>query len=126
MCSSDLGQPEDIAWGVLFLASDESSFVTGSELVIDVGKVRGIRGFRYLARQDGGWNGAFAKTEFSISDSPDVFSDPVVQATFKKVRTAQTADCAKPVRGRYVRVRILSEVNGQAWGSAAEIGIIGN
>ena len=96
------------------------------ELVIDLGKVREIRGFRYLARQDGGWNGAFAKTEFSISDSPDVFSDPVVQATFKKVRTAQTADCAKPVRGRYVRVRILSEVNGQAWGSAAEIGIIGN
>ncbi len=32
-----LGQPEDVAYGVLFLASDESSFVTGSELVIDGG-----------------------------------------------------------------------------------------
>jgi len=31
------GQPEDIAYGVLFLASDESSFMTGSELVIDGG-----------------------------------------------------------------------------------------
>ena len=32
-----LGQPEDVAYGVLYLASDESSFVTGSELVIDGG-----------------------------------------------------------------------------------------
>ncbi len=32
-----MGIPEDIAYGVLYLASDESSFVTGSELVIDGG-----------------------------------------------------------------------------------------
>lgn len=32
-----LATPEDIAWGILYLASDESSFVTGSELVIDGG-----------------------------------------------------------------------------------------
>jgi cyclopentanol dehydrogenase len=31
------GDPEDVAYGVLFLASDESSFMTGSELVIDGG-----------------------------------------------------------------------------------------
>jgi NAD(P)-dependent dehydrogenase (short-subunit alcohol dehydrogenase family) len=31
------GEPEDVAYGVLYLASDESSFVTGSELVIDGG-----------------------------------------------------------------------------------------
>ena len=33
------GEPEDVAYGVLFLASDESSFMTGSELVIDGGWV---------------------------------------------------------------------------------------
>ena len=32
-----LGTAEDIAWGIVYLASDESAFVTGSELVIDGG-----------------------------------------------------------------------------------------
>lgn len=32
-----LGEPEDIAYAVLYLASDESNFATGTELVIDGG-----------------------------------------------------------------------------------------
>ncbi|MBN9270244.1 MAG: SDR family oxidoreductase, partial [Mesorhizobium sp.] len=32
-----LGEPKDIAYMVLYLASDESKFVTGSEMVVDGG-----------------------------------------------------------------------------------------
>lgn len=32
-----VGEPMDVAYGVLYLASDESKFVTGSELIIDGG-----------------------------------------------------------------------------------------
>jgi NAD(P)-dependent dehydrogenase (short-subunit alcohol dehydrogenase family) len=34
-----MGMPEEIAYGILFLASDESSYMTGTEMIIDGGKV---------------------------------------------------------------------------------------
>lgn len=95
------------------------------QLVIDLGADYMISGFRYLVRQDGGWNGAFAQTEFCVSDSSEEFSRPVVTQVFNKTREAQAADCKSPVRGRYVLVRVLSEVNENPWASAAEIGVVG-
>ena len=32
-----MGTPEEIAYGILFLASDEASYVTAAELVMDGG-----------------------------------------------------------------------------------------
>jgi NAD(P)-dependent dehydrogenase (short-subunit alcohol dehydrogenase family) len=36
-----LGEPEDVAWAVLYLASDESRWVTGQALVVDGGFAAG-------------------------------------------------------------------------------------
>ena len=95
------------------------------EVVIDLGRTRPLAGFRYLARQDDGWNGAFAETEFFVSDSADNFPDkPAARATFEKLKTSQKADCFTATSGRYVLVRNLTEVNDGPWGSAAEIGIV--
>lgn len=33
-----LGKPEDVAYTVLFLASDEARFITGAEFIIDGGQ----------------------------------------------------------------------------------------
>jgi len=95
------------------------------ELVIDLGANHTVRGLRYLARQDQGWNGAIKDCELYVSSDPKQFGEPVAKATFRKVKTAQDLKCP-PTRGRYVLLRALSEINGGPWASAAEVGVIGD
>ena len=96
------------------------------EVVIDLGSELGVSGIQYLARQDGGWNGAFAAVEVSVaSNIQDLDSTESFKHTFEKKRQPQTMVFNAPRVGRYVQIRILSEVNGGPWASAAEIGVLG-
>jgi enoyl-[acyl-carrier-protein] reductase (NADH) len=45
-----IGKPIEVVYGVLFLASDEASFITGTELVIDGGLSRNSFGGRTTPR----------------------------------------------------------------------------
>jgi hypothetical protein len=93
-------------------------------LVIDLGKTRKIAGFRYLPRQLG-YGGQFAKTEFFVSENARDFGDkPAAETTFTASKRAQAADCPLPVSGRYVLVRVMSEIRGKPIAAAAEIGVV--
>lgn len=94
------------------------------ELVIDLGGQYSIRAIRYLTRQDPGWNGSFGKCEVFVSSDVTSFDEPVCTPTFKKIKKAQEVSFDE-VKGRFVKIRILSEINGGPWASAAEIGFVG-
>jgi arylsulfatase A-like enzyme len=94
------------------------------EVVIDLGKRYTISGFRYLARQDVGWNGAVKDCEFYLATDLENWGQPIAKTTFKKIKQAQQVDC-EATEGRYVRIRVLSEVNAGPWASISELGIIG-
>ncbi len=94
------------------------------ELLIDLGRERVVRGFRYLARQDGGWNGAIRDCEFFVGSSAEKLGAAVARATLQKSLRSQDVAC-KSVKGRYVKIRVLSEVNDGPWASIAELGVVG-
>jgi hypothetical protein len=43
-----MGQPEDVAYAALFLASDESGFITGQVLKVDGGQLAHLPHYAYL------------------------------------------------------------------------------
>ncbi|MBK8974297.1 MAG: sulfatase-like hydrolase/transferase [Planctomycetes bacterium] len=93
------------------------------ELVLDLGTPRRLVGFRYLARQDNGWNGTVAACELSLGDDPDAFPAPVVSTTLRRTKDPQ--DVTFPATtARYVRFRALSEIQSGPWASAAELALL--
>ncbi|MGQ9770873.1 MAG: sulfatase-like hydrolase/transferase [Thermogutta sp.] len=94
------------------------------ELVFDLGGDYTVRAVRYLARQDFGWNGTIQDCEVTVSPTLDFPEQPTARVRFSKTKEAQEA-AIPATRGRYVRLKILSEVNGGPWASIAEIGFVG-
>ena len=93
-------------------------------MIIDLGRERSISGLHYLARQDGGWNGAVKDCQLYITNDLEKFSEPVAKPVFTKSRKTQRVKF-KETKGRYVKLIITSEVNGGPWASISEIGFVG-
>lgn len=93
------------------------------ELVIDLGDELEIIGFQYLPRQDQS-NGRIAEYEFHVSGDAESWDQPAARGMFEATSAPQRVFLAGPVRGRYVRLRALSEVNRNPWTSVAEFGLL--
>ena len=63
------------------------------ELIIDLGREHTIKGFRYLPRQDAGWNGTIKEIEITVSNDADNFGEHTAKATFKTIKPAQDITC---------------------------------
>jgi hypothetical protein len=94
------------------------------EMQIDLGFGYSISGFRYLPRQDGSVNGRIGQYEFYVSSDGVNWGSAVATGTFANDATQKEVDFTAKT-GRFVRLRALSEVNGKAWTSAAEISVLG-
>jgi arylsulfatase A-like enzyme len=94
------------------------------ELVLDLGDEYTVHGIRYLARPDGGWNGAVADCDVGVANTADFADAKAEKHRFKKQKAAQDFRFQHPQKGRFLRLRVLSEVNGGPWASIAELGIL--
>ena len=96
------------------------------EIVIELNPPSTIKGFTYLPRQDEEVNGTIKEYEFYISDDDKDFGQPVKKGTMPDEGKGKATVTFEPKKGRYIKLRAISEINGGAWTSAAEIGVIPN
>ncbi|RMA57756.1 discoidin domain-containing protein [Ulvibacter antarcticus] len=92
------------------------------EIVLDLGSAKVIKAFRYLPRQSGS-NGRIANYEIYITNNTGNYGTAVATGTWPN-SSAEELVTFTPKEGRYVRLRALSEVNGNNWASAAELNIV--
>ena len=92
-------------------------------LVVDMVNNYQVTAFTYLARQDGSQNGMVKAYEVYLSTDGKTWGTAVATGEFKNTTALQVAKLKAPTPGRYLKLVAKSEINGNAWTSAAEIGI---
>jgi hypothetical protein len=95
-------------------------------IVIDMGETLALRGFSYTPRRGPIFNGTIERYAFYVSADGDRW-DEAARGAFDNIRNnpmQQFVRFSAPLRARYLKLEALSEINGQPWASAAEIGVI--
>jgi len=93
------------------------------EITVDLGKSYEIAGFEYLPRT-GRTNGTIKDYECYVGDNVKKLGKPVIKGAFARSGEDDKVKFLGKVRGRYVRIRALSEAGGRPWTSIAELRIL--
>ncbi|MHC4285216.1 MAG: discoidin domain-containing protein, partial [Planctomycetota bacterium] len=92
-------------------------------IILDLGDFYEISGFTYLPRIDSD-NGTIKDYEFYVSNDKKKFGTPIIKGAFAKRNGENVIKFQKPAKGRYIKLRALSEVNNNPWTSIAELTIL--
>ena len=93
------------------------------DMIVDLGSSHAISGFGYLPRPGGG-NGTIKEYEIYVSENDKDFGKPALKGSFTKPTSENVVNLPAKVKGRYVKLRALSEVNGRPWTSVSGFRII--
>ena len=94
------------------------------EIQIDLGNNYSISKFNYLPRQSGA-NGRIKNYELYFSNDKTNWGTPQKIGVFENSSAPQIIEFATPIKARYMRLKALSEVNGAAFTSIAELTLTG-
>lgn len=94
------------------------------EISIALGEHYKLFQFEYLTRQEGE-NGRIKSYEIYVSKDSLNWGMPVATGSFINTSAPQSISFPAGIEGKYLRIKALSEVNGNPWASAAEFSLKG-
>jgi endo-alpha-N-acetylgalactosaminidase len=94
------------------------------EIILELTPPTKIKGFTYLPRQDDSDHGEIKDYEFYTSNDGADFGQPLAKGAFAAGKELKTVTLIEPQTCRFIKLKALSEINGEAWTSAAEIGVV--
>lgn len=147
-CNNPAELPKD-KWSLLYVDSEETwdkglatmafdddpatiwhtSWSSGSpvcphEIQIDLGDTYEVHSFTYLPRNNSS-NGRIKDYELYLSQDNTNWGEPVKTGAFENSAAPQIISFSTTKTAHYLRLKALSEVNGNAWSSAAELTLTG-
>ena len=93
------------------------------QITLDLGRELTLDALTYLPRQEMA-NGRIARAEIYCAKTLDAWGAPVATVSWPNSDQLQSVHFSSPVLARYLRIRVLSEVNGNPFASIAELGIV--